>query len=154
GCSPSSPTPGTTTRSAASTSASSRPSRCPTSTTCSSSSEGIDRARRTGHGRSDAGRGPPLGGRGGLVFRRGNSMIRRRWLSKGIALLALLSLLAAACGGDDDVGGGETPSDEDAEVDPDGVLRLALQLSAGAMTTGIFFDATTQVSVPTLWFPM
>ncbi|MGE3835881.1 MAG: ABC transporter substrate-binding protein [Acidimicrobiia bacterium] len=74
-------------------------------------------------------------------------MIHKRWLVRAIAALAVLSMLAAACGGDDDDGGGSEAAED---VDPNGELRL----SASLAQTGLFFDLTTQVSVPLIWHPM
>lgn len=62
-----------------------------------------------------------------------------------VAILVLLAVLASACGSSN---GGSKDADS---INPDGVLRLAMNLQA---TTAIYFDLTTQVAVPTTWHPM
>ncbi|MGD9797915.1 MAG: ABC transporter substrate-binding protein [Acidimicrobiia bacterium] len=52
---------------------------------------------------------------------------RRRWL---VAVLAAVALVATGCGSDDDGGDG---GDAAADVDPDGVLKLGLDLTAGSL---------------------
>jgi ABC-type transport system substrate-binding protein len=72
-------------------------------------------------------------------------MSARRRLRPTVAILALIAIVTAACGSS---GGGTKQADA---VNPDGVLRLAHNLSA---TNAVYFDLTTQVATPAVWHQM